>query len=70
MKRQKGQASSGGVGVLGLLGVVFITLKLIGVTEVATWSWWWVTAPLWGGAVLVLLIVAICIAIGVWAESR
>jgi small Trp-rich protein len=39
--------SSGGVGVLGLLGLLFITLKLIGVSEVATWSWWWVLSPYW-----------------------
>ena len=37
--------SSGGIGVLGLLGVVFVTLKLCGVIN---WSWWWVTAPFWG----------------------
>ena len=44
-------SSSGGVGVLGLLGVVFVTLKL---TEVIDWSWWWVTAPFWGGLALSL----------------
>lgn len=32
-----------------LLGLIFITLKLCGVI---TWSWWWVTAPLWGGFAL------------------
>lgn len=31
--------------VLGLLGVVFVTLKLMGYIS---WSWWWVTAPFWG----------------------
>jgi len=39
-------SSSGGIGVLGLLGVVFVTLKLCGVID---WSWWWVTAPFWIG---------------------
>lgn len=39
---------SGGVSGLGLLGVVLVTLKLLGITEVASWSWWWVTAPFWG----------------------
>ena len=47
---------TGNIGVLGLLGVVFVTLKLIGVIS---WSWWWVTAPFWGGFALVLAIVAI-----------
>lgn len=48
---------------LGLLGVVFVTLKLIGVIN---WSWWWVTLPFWGGlalAVVILVIVAIIAAI-------
>jgi len=36
--------SGGGVGLGGLLFVVFLTLKL---TKTIAWSWWWVTAPLW-----------------------
>jgi len=39
-------SSSGGIGFLGLLGIVFIVLKLCGVI---TWSWLWVTCPLWIG---------------------
>lgn len=34
----------GGIGFCGLLGIVFITLKLCGVIN---WSWWWVLAPIW-----------------------
>jgi hypothetical protein len=34
--------------------IAFISLKL---TEVITWSWWWVLAPLWGGLVLNILAV-------------
>jgi hypothetical protein len=49
-------SSSSGPGVLGLLGVVFVTLKLCGVIN---WSWWWVTAPFWGSFVLFLLIIAV-----------
>ena len=44
---------SGGVGVLGLLGVILVTLKLC---EVINWSWWWVTAPFWGGFALMLVL--------------
>lgn len=29
---------------LTVLFIVFLILKL---TETITWSWWWVTAPLW-----------------------
>lgn len=46
-------ASNGGTSILGLLGVAFIVLKLCGVIH---WSWWWVTAPFWGGLVLFLVI--------------
>ena len=35
-----------GPGFLGLLTIVFITLKLTGYIA---WSWWWVLFPLWGG---------------------
>ena len=40
-----------GPGILGLLGVAFVVLKLVGVID---WSWWWVTSPLWIPIVLVL----------------
>jgi len=29
---------------LTILSLIFITLKLC---HVITWSWWWVTSPLW-----------------------
>lgn len=38
-------ASSSGIGFGGLLFIVLLVLKL---THVIDWSWWWVTAPLWG----------------------
>lgn len=36
------------MGFFGALALVFIVLKLVGVTVVATWSWWWVLCPIWG----------------------
>ena len=41
------------VGILGILGCIFVTLKLC---DVITWSWWLVTLPFWGGIVLGLAI--------------
>jgi hypothetical protein len=38
------QSTGGGVGVYGLLIVLFVGLKL---GHVIDWSWWWVTAPFW-----------------------
>lgn len=48
--------SSGGIGLCGVLFIVFLVLKLC---KVITWSWWWVTCPLWAGFALVLAIVLI-----------
>jgi len=58
--------SSSGIGVLGLLGVVFVVLKLTGHI---TWSWWWVTAPFWGGFAL-LAVIASVFGLVVLANSR
>ena len=54
--------SSGGVGVLGLLGVAFVVLKLC---KVIHWSWWWVTAPFWGGLAFAagVLLIAVPVAL-------
>ena len=45
--------SSQGVGFMSILFIVFLVLKLC---KVITWSWWWITSPLWGGLALVLII--------------
>lgn len=45
-----------GPGLCTLLGVAFIILKLC---NVITWSWWWVTAPLWGPLAILLAILII-----------
>ena len=55
-------SSTGGIGILGLLGVLFVGLKLGGLI---TWSWWWVTAPFWGGFALIAAILLI-VAFIVW----
>ena len=52
--------------IVGLLGVVFVTLKLLGVID---WSWWLVTLPFWGGAVLVLVVVGVML-LRVWHSVR
>jgi len=49
-------SSGGGVGIFGLLGVLFVGLKIGGVIN---WSWWLVTLPFWGGFALAALIFAV-----------
>lgn len=46
---------SGGIGFVGLLTIVFITLKLTGYID---WSWWWVLSPIWITVGLVVLFFA------------
>lgn len=48
--------SSGGIGLGGVLLVVFIVLKLC---EVIAWSWWWVLCPLWIPIAVWLVLVVI-----------
>lgn len=55
MDNSKGNTVLGtGLTFMQVLFIVFLILKLTGTTAVATWSWWWVTVPLWGGVALVL----------------
>ena len=56
---------SSGISFAGLLFLLFLGLKLGGVGQVANWSWWWVTAPLWGGLAFYLVVVIGLIAIGI-----
>lgn len=38
------KSSGGGLGLLGVLQIIFIVLKCVGVIN---WSWWVVFIPLW-----------------------
>ena len=52
-------SSSGGIGFFGLLGILFIGLKL---TDIIDWSWWLVLLPIYCSALffaIVLLIVVV-----------
>lgn len=57
-------SSSGGIGFLGLLAIVFIVLKLF---NVIAWSWWWVLCPLWGPVAIWVLVMG---ALFLWATIR
>ena len=57
--------SSGGIGIGGVLLIVFIVLKLCGVIA---WSWWWVLSPLWIPIALWLAIVAIAGIFSSWSR--
>ena len=42
-------SNSGGLGITGVLAVVFIVLKLVGVIS---WPWIWVLSPIWIGVLV------------------
>jgi hypothetical protein len=50
------EQSKNGIGVLALMFLVFMTLKLAGIGSCATWSWWWITAPLWAPVAIVVAV--------------
>jgi hypothetical protein len=54
------EVSSSGVGLSGLVFIVFLILKLVGTID---WSWWWVTAPLWIPLAIGLVLVGILVII-------
>lgn len=58
MSKSSTRSSSGEIGFLSLLTILFIGLKLTG--HIA-WSWWWVLAPTWiplaVAAVLIIILI-------------
>lgn len=63
MSKQQQQTTTGGVSTLGVVQIVFIVLKLVGVID---WSWWAVFIPLYISiAIIVLLLVIGLLIIGV-----
>ena len=63
-KTMSSSSSSSGIGFSGALTVLFIGLKL---TNVISWSWWWVLSPIWisaliGIAILTIILIAAIVA--------
>jgi len=60
-------SSSGGIGIFGATFIVFLVLKLTGHID---WSWWWVTAPLWGGFALIFSVLILAVVVAALAKGR
>lgn len=58
--------SSGGIGIAGVLQIIFIVLKLLGVI---TWSWVWVLSPLWI-TLIISFVVFIIIFLYYWIKGE
>ena len=59
-------SSSVSITFSGLLGIVFIVLKL---THVIDWKWVWVLAPIWIGAAFVILVLLFILVIAILAND-
>lgn len=53
-------SGSSGIGISGVLTIVFIVLKLVGVIN---WSWLWVLCPLWINCLLTIIILVVIVII-------
>lgn len=60
MNNNKSVSVNIGGGFTGMLTLIFITLKLLGVID---WSWIWVLSPLWIGFALVIILIVIILII-------
>lgn len=46
--------------ILGILGLIFVTLKLAGIGVVAAWSWWLVLLPFY----IVIVVLGVVFIVG------
>lgn len=67
MSESSVSARSGGIGFLGLLGILFIGLKLTGYIN---WSWLWVLSPIWGGCGCVLILCFVILVIAAFVNKK
>ena len=56
MSKPSEYTSNHGMGLAGWLTLLFVGLKLTGYIN---WSWWWVFAPIWGVALIILVVVGV-----------
>jgi len=59
-------SSSSGISFPGAMTVLFVGLKL---TNVITWSWWWVLSPIWISFSLAVVVLAIAIIVAIIAGA-
>ena len=58
-------STSGGIGFVGLLTIVFIVMKLL---DKIDWSWWWVISPIWISALCIVGILVFVLIIAIANE--
>lgn len=68
MENQK--VTSNGIGLGTVIFLIFLVLKLAGIGQVANWSWWWITSPLWIPILLGLAIVVVAVLIAIITGTK
>lgn len=63
----KAKESNAGIGIGGVLQIVFIVLKLCGLID---WSWWWVWSPTLISIGLGLFIILVVVIINWFLDKR
>lgn len=64
------KGSSDSLGLLNLLGLIFVTLKLAGVGVVANWSWWAVLSPFWVPVAIVVVLILFLVTFGLFSNKK
>ena len=68
MENQK--VTGNGIGLGTVIFLIFLVLKLAGIGQVANWSWWWITSPLWIPILLGLAIVVVAVLIALITGTK
>lgn len=63
----RSSAAGGGLSILGVVEIVFIILKLLGIIN---WSWWIVLIPLWIELGITLLIILVIIIVAIIMANK
>lgn len=63
------KGSSGSIGLLNLLGLIFVTLKLAGVGAVVNWSWWAVLSPFWVPIAITVVLILFLVTLSLFSKN-
>lgn len=66
MSKDNNTTTTGGIGFVGLLTILFVGLKL---TNVIAWSWWWVLSPIWISFIIWFLIIVVIFGLFAWLSK-
>lgn len=65
-----GKSNSSSATGLSIPGIVFIVFLILKLTGLISWSWWWVTSPLWITVALVVVIAVISIGVYLFSARK